>query len=42
MQQAQIKVRKAARALAKAGILVACSMRIEKRHFPLCAANPMG
>jgi HCOMODA/2-hydroxy-3-carboxy-muconic semialdehyde decarboxylase len=41
----QVLVRKAARALARAGLVGAfghCSARIDGRHFLVCAAKPMG
>ncbi len=44
-EQQQIKVRKAARALARGGLVNAyghCSQRLDEQHFLVCAARPMG
>lgn len=45
MDALQVKVRKAARALARGGLVTAfghCSMRVDDGHFLVCAARPMG
>lgn len=45
MDALQVKVRKAARALARGGLVTAfghCSVRIDETRFLVCAARPMG